>query len=151
MKKPIIIHPLLFAIYPVIFVISNNLGQYWLHMQEILSLTGAILGIAIVGWLILQILIKDTAKTGLIVSLYLFIFFSYGHFYRLMDNLQFRIGPVTLGENKLLFGFCISLMILLPILIIKTRIRLIGINRIVNVIAITLVLIPLGNIILFKI
>ena len=85
-RKPIVIHPFLFAIFPSIFLFSNNLGHVFFY--QILLPTGFILFITYAALLILQLIIKENEKIGIIVSISLMLFFSYGHVFAAIHSWQ---------------------------------------------------------------
>ena len=79
MKRPLVVHPLLFAIFPVLALLAQNLD--WLPLSEgvrplILSVFGA-LGLLGLIWVV----IRDLPRAGLLASLALLLFYSYGHLY----------------------------------------------------------------------
>jgi hypothetical protein len=72
-----LIHPLLFALFPVVSAFAANLdstGPYSLVRPSLLSLAGA--GIL---WLLLWIWLRDGLRTSAICSFGLLLFYSYGH------------------------------------------------------------------------
>ncbi len=75
--KSLVIHPFLLAVYPVLFLYSHNLGE--VPVQEIFLPIVVILGFTISVWSILRIILKNWKKPGIIVSLFLALFFSYGY------------------------------------------------------------------------
>ena len=82
---------------------------------------------------------------GLIVSLFVLLFFAYGHFYYLLGDFKREIAGHTFDAYKLYF---ISSGIILPLGIffsIRTRKNLENLTKILNVIALSLVLIPAVN------
>ena len=85
-RHPKVIHPFLFAIFPSIFLFSNNLGHVFFY--QILLSTGFILFITYASLLILQLIIKENEKIGIIVSISLMLFFSYGHVFTAIHSWQ---------------------------------------------------------------
>ena len=77
-KKVFVIHPFLLAVYPVVFLFSYNISQ--ISFSAIFKPIAVILGFSLASWFILNIFLKDRQKSGVIVSLFLILFFSYGHF-----------------------------------------------------------------------
>ena len=91
-KNPIIIHPILFAIFPIIFLFSYNIGE--LKFQDIFLPLLLVLPITTGVWISLRYILKNTVKAAFIVSILLIIFFSYGHIYELFYNVT--IGNVDI-------------------------------------------------------
>jgi hypothetical protein len=77
-KKSSVIHPFLLAVYPVLFLYSHNLGE--VAFRETFAPIAIILGLALLVWGILGFILKNWKKSGIIVSLFLVLFFSYGYF-----------------------------------------------------------------------
>lgn len=78
MKKSLVIHPFLFAVYPVLFLFAHNIGE--LSFNVLIPPVVIILCFSLLSWSILNFVLKDSQKSGFIVSLFLLLFFSYGHF-----------------------------------------------------------------------
>jgi len=137
--KSIVIHPFLFAIFPVLFLFSSNIEQ--LYVEEITVPVLIMITAAFLLWILLRLVLKDSIKSGLIVSLVLALFFSYGHIYMLLTN----NGTVNVSHELLLIPFAVSLFIGVSYFI-KTQYTLQSVTTIVNVMAITLIGMSLLNI-----
>jgi len=77
-KKTVVIHPFLLAVYPVLFLYSHNSGE--VAFRETFAPIALILGFTLPVWGILGFALKNWKKSGIIVSLFLILFFSYGNF-----------------------------------------------------------------------
>ncbi len=88
---------------------------------------------------------KDVKKGALVVSLFLFLFFSYGHFFNLITfNLSVR--DLVIGPNEILFPLWIICFVLGTYSIIRTQINLPGPTKFLNIVALLLVAISVFNI-----
>jgi hypothetical protein len=77
MKKGIILHPFLFAILPVLFLYSHNIGQLSLpDLTWPLILAAAA---SLLLWWLLGLALRDRLRAALFASLFWVWFFSYGH------------------------------------------------------------------------
>ena len=85
-KKSLVIHPFLFAIFPIIFLFSVNVNS--IFPEEIILPLFLVIGVTFLIWIALGFLLKSRIKSGFIVSIGLVLFFSYGHIYILLDDLQ---------------------------------------------------------------
>lgn len=87
MKKYLtVFYPFLFAVYPILFLFSQNIGEMaYREMQVPLAI---ILTGAIVLFFLLRLAIKDKLKIGLILSVFLIFFFSYGYFHEVIKNIE---------------------------------------------------------------
>jgi hypothetical protein len=76
-RLPPVVHPLLFALLPVVSLLSYNVDD----MPPVQALRPAILVLAgtLLLWLVFYGFLKDWERAGLLVSLFLILFFSYGH------------------------------------------------------------------------
>ncbi len=148
MKKTIIIHPFLFALFPVVFLYSYNIAQ--LTFSKILLPAAIILGFTImtlpVLWIILK---KDWKKAGIINTIFLILFFSYGRVYEAIKTWQ--IGDFVIGRHRYLMIVWAITFIMVIYLTIRTRKNLGSLTNILNVIAIVLILFSLINIGIYKI
>ena len=135
MKRTIVIHPFLFAIFPIIFLFSNNVNSLYPN-EIILSLLLVIL-ITFLVWIVISFVLKSKIKSGFITSLGLIVFFSYGHIFILIGELQKNV-------------FLSHLILLIPSFIllglgsyyfIKTKKPLNNVTKIVNVVSISVVMI----------
>lgn len=150
-KNPLIIHPFLFAIFPIVFLVSHNIEQVVLNSSEIYIIAAVLVAFSCLMWLLLGLILKDKQKAGLLVSLFLFLFFSYGHFFKLIDNLHLNIGEIVIGENKLLFTTWCIFLLAGSYFTIRTRKNLSNLTKVVNIVAFSLVCISIVNIIAYKV
>lgn len=154
MKKSVAIHPFLFALYPIIYLVAHNIGE--LLLIDRFSLTSVFLpmivslGFASVSMLMLGLILKNAKKAALIVTASLFLFFSYGHFYdmtsRLMRDSAFWIGRFVIGPHKIVFFAWCALFCIAAFFSIKTRRDLKMITSFLNITAGCLIAISMVNI-----
>ena len=149
MKKRVInLHPFLFALFPVLFLYSYNIGQ--LLINEIFLPSAIVLGFTAIAvpvlWLILK---KDGKKAGIITTVFLVFFFSYGRLYEVIKT--WHIGSLIIGRHRYFVIIWAALFILSAYFLIRTKKDLYNITNILNVIAIILVLIPSVTIGIYKI
>ena len=76
MKRPLLLHPFLFALFPVVFVYSQNIE--FMGLQEAWPVAPLLLGGALVLLLLLSLILRDAFRAGGILALFLFLFFSFG-------------------------------------------------------------------------
>ena len=82
MKKSLVIHPFLFAVFPILFLYSHNIIET--PAKQILIPIGASLILALVLWAFLTLILRDMLKAGLATTIFLLSFFFYGRFYELL-------------------------------------------------------------------
>ena len=87
MPKLSTIHPFLFAIFPIMLLYSQNI--HLLPIEEIIIPILLVVGLSTISWITLNYFLRNLLKAGLIVSLFLVVFFSYGHVYNILDDVSF--------------------------------------------------------------
>jgi len=136
-KKILVIHPFLFAIFPVIFLFSVNVNSVF--PEEIIIPLISVIAVTFLIWIALGFLLKSRIKSGFIVSIGLVLFFTYGHIYILLDEFQ-------MDSDFSHFVLIIPGLVLFALgsfFFIRTKKSLINPTKIVNVIAVSLVIISL--------
>ena len=139
MKKTFAIHPFLLAVYPVIFLFSQNISQ--IPFSDILKPLAITIASAVIGWCILNIFLKNWQKSAVIVSLFLFLFFSFGRFRTYIEPAWlvwlFSITWITIFVSGFYF-------------IAKNKKPFRKATIILNIIAFVLTAIPATNIIIYQ-
>lgn len=147
MKKLSVIHPFLFAIFPILFLFAHNI--YEVPATDLLL---PIL-VVIVGTLIVffssRLITKSYNKSGIITSYFLILFFSYGYVRDVISVLG--LGTLDVGEFNISCQFILGplwalLFIAGAFLVIKAYRNFSTFTKFLNVAAITLVTISLINI-----
>lgn len=162
MKKPRIIHPLLFAISPILFLFSHNIHELSIWTKS--TLIRLVLPIFITSsatfllWKFFERFFQDRHKASLMTSLVVGIFFSYGilsfvyacvadkffHREALLEMSTFILGP-----NKLYLFLCALILVPGAYFFQKLKRDLSGFTIFFNVFASILVLISLTNIVVY--
>jgi len=134
-----ILHPILLAIFPAIFMYSYNI-QETAFSQTIVPLLMS-LGGAILLWIILSLIMRNAVKAGIATSVFLIFFFSYGRLYEMLKGWE---------------GFSFKHAYFLPIMVFVcgyliyfiaiARRNFVGLNRILNFVAAVFVIINLVTI-----
>jgi hypothetical protein len=141
-KKLVVFHPLLIGMYPVLALLAYNIIQ----LDPIYALR------AILATLVISILVyastlwitHERHKGALLASLTLFLFFTYGHVYNLLENRSF------LGHHRILMAVWLVLLGLgiWAILSIKKKPR--TLSTFLNYFSVVLIIIPLFQIASFE-
>jgi len=134
-----VIHPFLFAIYPILFLFAFNIDV--VSPEEIVLPILITLLVAVSLWISLSFILKNQYKSGFIVSLGLILFFSYGHSYILFEEFSGElISHIILGSIFLI------IFIIGTYFFIRIKNKLNKVTTIVNVVAISLIAISFINI-----
>jgi hypothetical protein len=81
-KKPLVIHPYLFAVIPIIFLYTHNIDQTSFSSTILPMIVSLCFTVALIQ--LLKIILGDITKSGLIVSIILILFFIHGHLHSLL-------------------------------------------------------------------
>ena len=138
------IHPFLFAVFPVLFVYGHNIRQF---SPDVMVVPGFFLLLATALLLgVLALALRNPKKAGLVVSLSLLLFFSYGPVYRVFPRPCFVIWGIRVEPTKTVF---ISWALLFAGGIwytARTKSRLHHLTKVLNISALVLVAISAFNI-----
>lgn len=139
LKKAAPLHPILFVLYPVLFFYAYNREE--LLPQIMLKPALLILLPALLLWLWFLFIFRSLKKSAIFISVFTFLFFSYGHLFSLIDGLYISFfGWFVLGPNKLLFGLFLCGLFFLFTFLLRAKKSLDNLNGLVGAIAIFLVL-----------
>jgi len=142
MKRSYIIHPFLFAIYPVLFLFSHNITA--LSASDLLAPLLLVLGSAAMLLLILGLMLHNYKKAGIVVSIIFILLFSYGHAYNTTSGMQ--IGNFIVGRHLFLLFIWVLLFACAMYFLIQNKSDLRYLTRFLNIVGFVLVLMPLVNI-----
>src|SRR5687768_8298947 len=93
--KPLVLHPLLFAAFPVLYLFSQNLA-----LADISdAIRPLLLLVAIAGALffVATLIFRNAMKAGLAISILVLLFFSYGYLLRAIED--WRIFGLAIGRD----------------------------------------------------
>lgn len=137
------IHPILFAFFPILFLFSNNVSQ--LKINDLIFSSIIIISITLVVWLIIGRISKNYIKSSLVISIFLILFFSYGRIYSILQDYVITTNLPAIGHAIPLFSF-LTLFVIITVLIIKTKKKFNNLTKIINSVAVVIVLISLFNV-----
>lgn len=105
-KGPVIFYPLLFAVFPILFLYVHNISEtsaneIWLPLAISVAAT-------LVLWVALSFALGSLAKAGFATAIFLVFFFAYGRFYDGLNYLGFTPKHVYLLPVMLfIWGCCV--------------------------------------------
>tara|TARA_Y100000591_G_scaffold331984_1_gene367698 strand:+ start:6386 stop:7948 length:1563 start_codon:yes stop_codon:yes gene_type:complete len=148
MNKPLLFHPFLFGVYPLLFLYSNNielttLSQLFIPVIFILFLVLFVI-------LISNYLFKNIIKVGIVLTAFLILFFSYGHFFEILKIIDrswesdFKIGRA----RYLLPAWCI-IFSLIVYRVKEAKNNMFHFNKMLNVVSAVLVSLSIINILIY--
>ncbi len=139
--KSVVLHPILFAIYPVLFLYSFNIYNVPLRGLFLPLLVVPLFALAL--WLVLRFVLKSGIKAGFIVSLIIILVTFYGHIFNLITDSLVEKSEIT---QILLVGLFLVLLGVGAYYFARTKRNLEKPTMVVNVIAISMIAIVLVNI-----
>ncbi|MCP4565953.1 MAG: LTA synthase family protein [FCB group bacterium] len=119
MKRLWFIHPLLWAAFPILFLYAQNaelIRPAELAEPILISLTGAV---AIT--LLLTLILHSLGKAALLATLFISLFFSFGHVSGALPEVQESLWGVTFGTEDIVAAVWVTIFIVSGIIIFKTR------------------------------
>ncbi len=132
-RIPLVVHPFLFAVFPVIALFTHNAKSLPLSPAEMVLPLAASLIVSALLFLLFRVLLKDPLKAGLCVTILALWFFSFGHIVE-------KIAEITAGiYNRSLFFASLLLVALLGFLIIRSARNFRGITKFLNIVSVTLI------------
>ncbi len=147
-RRFLVFHPLLVAIYPVAALYLQNFNN--LTFAATLGSFALALFVAALFWRLAAYWMKDPLKSGLVVSVFFLLFFSFGHFMAAIANiltLGFGVDPFVnvLLQTRLAQGILLVVWLLLFLLIViltqKARSNFRLVTQFMNAVSIALTLI----------
>ena len=144
MKKSAVVHPFLFALFPILFLYSHNIERT--SIAHFVAPAAASALSALFFWFLLSLAFKDKQKAGLLVSLSVLLFFSYGHLRDAVEDFAFSVRGTIIGADELLV-FVFSVILFLGAYLLAKSARDLGVlTRALNLSAAFLLCISLAGI-----
>ena len=124
MKKPFLIHPFLFGMFPILSLFLSNINEAPLSI--IVLPTAIVIGCSILLLSLSLLIFKDWIKAALFATFFLLLFFSYG---ALSKQVRLSLGDTV--HTFFMPAICLVLFYFTYI-VKKTRISLFNLTRILN-------------------
>jgi hypothetical protein len=146
-KKIFLLHPFVFAVLPIISLLSFNIDS--VPVREAFRPMLISLSVTTLLLFLVNLVVKDWRRTGLVVSLFLILFFSYGHVY------GGYIGPTTggifkyvnlIGRHHYLLVVWLLILVLGIWIVFRLNQLLPGLANFFNLLAIVTLMTPLYRI-----
>jgi hypothetical protein len=128
-KTPLVFHPFLLAVYPVLALLAFNISQVSVNTAVrslILMLAGAALLFGV-----LSLLLRDRIRAGLVTTLWLVLFSSYGHVYQALTGI--KIGNFILRRHSYLLPIWLLMGGVLTVLILRRAAKADNLTRALNI------------------
>jgi hypothetical protein len=142
----LIIFPFLFAIFPIILLYSDNISE--IPIDELTIPIFLAISIIFLSFLFLNYILKSGIKAGIILTFLVAIFFSYGHIFNFLQEIN--TSNIDFVHQRYVIIPFIIISILGVYFLIKTKYNLSNYRSIFNVISIVMVLFVFFNIVVFN-
>lgn len=145
-NKAILFHPLLFGIFPIISFMASNINQ----ARPELAIRSAAVSLAgcVILYILVKLAVKDAPRSALLTTLFLVMFFSYGHAYA---QLEASTSPgVILGRHRFLAPLWAVLATAGSVWILKRGKNSWQFNTLLNAVSVFLLILPVYQIVSFE-
>jgi hypothetical protein len=144
--RRLLLHPFFFALYPIVALLSSNVSEVDLSF----GLRPLLLSLSLAGLLLLisYAVYRDWRRAALVSTLFLILFFSYGHLYILLKGVE--INGVYLFRHRTLVPIWAGLAALAIWWASRTSLNLPSLTQTLNFIGLVLLVLPLIQIISFR-
>jgi len=140
------IHPLLWALFPPLALLGNNIT----HMPPVNSIRTILVSIILAALVagIFRVILRNWTKAALVSTSFLILFYSYGHIYNLIQN--HTLFRFNFGRHRFLFPLFILVFIVLVVWVSRRR-ELSGVTSALNLIGMLALIFPLYQIVSFEV
>ncbi len=135
-RGPLVVHPLLLGVFPVVFLYAHNIRQTESAAAVLPAVSAA--AFALLVLLLCRLFLRDFRRAGLVASTFVVLFFLYGRACQFLRKCWpghlMLIGVVTLAV-------CLLLVAVAFVLARKTKSDLATLTKLLNVLAVALLLV----------
>ncbi len=89
-------HPILMGLYIVIALAANNVDQ--ISIEDPLRSLFVVLFISVLVWAVYYLIFRNLRLSALLCTLTLFLVFSYGHVYQLLEGQE--LWDLDIGRHR---------------------------------------------------
>ncbi len=138
------LHPILIAVFPILFKYSQNMQEFPIRQLVTPVLYAGVLAGA--AWAVLAGIMRDARKSGLLVSLFAILFFSYEHAVNLLSAYSRSGGMSFIGKPSVVLAVFVAVFAVGAAAVFRTKKDLADLAKIVNFVSVVLVAVPLFTI-----
>ncbi len=136
------LYPIILGLYPVLALLSWNIQE--LQASDANRALLVVLLVTCLSMVVAYLVLRDWHKAGAWTTLWIVLFFSYGHVYALLKNVA--VAGIVLGRHRYLIPLWLVLFTIGSWLIITRMRNPLSLTRYLNVMAIIAVSIPVYSI-----
>jgi hypothetical protein len=146
--RPFPFHPLLFAAFPVLYLLAHNVDER-ISWGDALRPLGLVVGVAAAVLVVATLAYRDPRKAALAVSPLALLFLSYGRFNAALEGR--RVMGVAVGRPVVLLTVWVVLSLWIVLLAARARRWIPELTKVLNAVALGLVLINLSTIVVYQV
>ena len=135
-------HPFILAIYPILALFAVNIRE--VEFEVIIRPLIVSIVLSIILFLVIGLVLKDSPKTALTSSLLLILFYSYGHLYAALRNVN--LFDANLGRHRYLFPIYVIFLFVGIWWILRKIKDTLQANSVVNLLSTFLLIMPIFQI-----
>ena len=149
MKRQWILHPFLLAIYPALFLFAANMEQFGINV--VFRPAARTLAWTVVGWVALSLILRNRRKAALVTSLFLVLYFSYGHIVNALPFVSFFVGSTRIRTAQLVLAGSIIAFGVGAYFVVRAKSDLSKLTMVANVMAVVLVGISVAKVAFYEV
>ncbi|UCG43819.1 MAG: hypothetical protein JSU73_04165 [candidate division WOR-3 bacterium] len=142
MKKTLVVHPFLFALFPLLAIVSGNMRE--VNISQAFWPVAILVGATAVLLPLLRLVSRNFHKAGVVLTCFWTVFFFFGHVKHFLVKMLPR-APVALAVGLELV--LTALVLLVWVAARRTRRKWDGLTKFLNIMGAILVLLPLVTIV----
>jgi hypothetical protein len=147
MKKQVVIHPVLFSLFPPLFLYAMNSGYY--EFSVVVVPAGVCVALGLATWAVARMFVADRQMAAIVVSVSFSLFFSFGAVYDNLTRAEIAAqgyGGQGIPPGELVILICLAVVVAAAVLMIRLRRFMNEWTYLMNVVGTILVFLPLTNI-----
>lgn len=145
-RRRVVVHPLLFAAYPILALLARNIGQITWEAAVRPLIISIVVALGLL--FIVRLALGSWEKSSVVTSLTLVLFFSYGHVYGLLKSTT--LLGILAGRHRYLVPLW-AILFVIGLLLSLRRDQVQKMVFFLNVVSITLFVIPFLQLSMFTI
>jgi len=135
MARRLLIHPFLFALYPILFLAAHNIVE--ISLREILIPCALSLGVTLIFFIVMSFIFKSSPKSAILTTVLVLLFFSYGHLFERIED--FTLFGFEIGRHRYLLLFWGLLFLSLLFIVGRSKKDFKAVNTFLNLVSIFLI------------
>jgi hypothetical protein len=140
MKRTVIFHPLLFALFPVVFLFAVNIQAF--GIEATFRPAAKALVFTAAGWAALSLVLRNARKAAIITSLFVLLFYSFGHVVDALGGFGFTAGGVVIRPPQFVTAAFTAMFMTGAYFAARTKSDLAKFTKVLNFAAACLLLFP---------